>query len=56
METHIEDLATRGATVGNEPATMVLDVRVQPGGAADASRLQAFGETMGVIVRITEFP
>jgi filamentous hemagglutinin len=56
MEAHIEDLGTRGATVGGNPANMVLDLRVQPGGSAAAQSLVDYGTQYGVTVRILEFP
>src|SRR5687768_12410930 len=33
MQRHIRDLSNRGATVNGNPANMILDIRVQPGGA-----------------------
>ncbi len=56
MEDHIEDLGTRGATVGGQLATMVLDLRVQPGGAQAAQQLIQFGKQFGVKVIVKEYP
>jgi filamentous hemagglutinin len=56
MEAHIEDLGTRGATVNGQPANMVLDLRVQPGGAPAAQRLVNYGNSFGVKVIIKEYP
>ena len=56
MQAHIEDLGTRGATVGGNPADMVLDLRVQPGGAGAAQSLVDYGTDFGVTVRISEYP
>lgn len=42
MQDHILDLGTRGATVNRNPANMILDMRVQPGGAAAARSLIGF--------------
>jgi len=56
MQDHIRDLGTRGATVGGNPASMILDLRVQPGGAQAASSLGEFGKKFGVNVVIKEFP
>jgi len=56
MQEHIRDLGTRGATVGDNPANMVLDLRVQPGGTGAASSLVPLGERYGVTVNISEFP
>jgi len=56
MQTHIDDLAYNGATVDGRPANMVLDLRVQPGGAQDAASLVQYGQQQGVTVLIKEFP
>jgi filamentous hemagglutinin len=56
MQQVIEDLGTRGATVDGKPAQMVLDLRVQPGGAAAAQPLVDFGKQYGVQVTVREFP
>jgi hypothetical protein len=62
MEDHITDLATRGVTIdeglGETPAKMILDIRVQPGGADAAKPLVNFAEQFKgrVTVKITEYP
>lgn len=56
MQSHIKDLGTRGATVDGNPASMVLDLRVQPGGAADAASLIQYGQKYGVTVMVKEYP
>jgi filamentous hemagglutinin len=56
MQKHIEDLGTRGATVNDQPATMILDLRVQPGGAIAAKSLVAHGNKFEVRVIIKEYP
>jgi len=56
MQGHIDDLATSGATVNGNPANMILDLRVQPGGADVAQSLINYGRQQGVIVIIKEFP
>jgi hypothetical protein len=60
MMAHIRDLATRGATVDGTPATMILDIRVQPGGVAAAKSLFQslirYGERRDVTVIVKEFP
>jgi hypothetical protein len=56
MESHIRDLSTRGATVNGNPASMILDMRVQPGGMSAASPLVRYGRQRGVTVVIKEFP
>ncbi len=55
METHIDDLATRGATVDGKAANMALDIRVQPGGAAAAKPLISYGKSQGITVRVSEY-
>jgi RHS repeat-associated protein len=52
---HIDDLATRGASVNGKPAAMFLDLRVQPGGADAASKLVDYGAKRGVGVSVKEF-
>ncbi len=56
MQKHILDLGTRGATVNGGPAKMILDLRVQPGGAAAAQSLVGYGRQYGVTVIVKEFP
>lgn len=56
MQGHIDDLAANGATVNGSPANMILDIRVQPGGAAAAQQLIGYGKRQGVTVIIKEFP
>lgn len=56
MESTIDDLANNGATVNGQPANMVLDIRVQPGGAQDAAPLIQYGQQQGVTVIVKEFP
>jgi len=55
MENHIKDLGTRGVTVDGNPASMVLDLRVQPGGKNAAHKLVEFGKEYGVTVTVKEF-
>lgn len=55
MKEHIVDLGSSRATVNGEPAKMVLDVRVQPGGAAVAQQLVQYGARNNVTVIIKEF-
>ena len=55
MTSHIDDLATRGATVNGQKANMVLDIRVQPGGAKDAASLVQYGRQQGINVVVKEF-
>ena len=54
MARHIDDLATRGATVDRRPATMVLDLRVPPGGTEAARPLIQYGRGQNVNVLIKE--
>jgi hypothetical protein len=56
MQAHIDDLAHRGAMVNDQPANMVLDIRVQPGGEQAAQRLVAYGKQNNVTVVVKEFP
>ncbi|WP_230680155.1 DUF637 domain-containing protein, partial [Ralstonia solanacearum] len=56
METVIDQLAAGRATVNGTAANMVLDIRVQPGGAAAAQSLVSYGAERGVIVNIKVFP
>jgi filamentous hemagglutinin len=53
MRAHINELQTW--TSSNPNALRVLDIRVQPGGAAAAQPLINYGVTRGVQVRINEF-
>jgi hypothetical protein len=55
MQKHIIDLGSGRATVNGGPANMILDLRVQPGGACAAESLVEFGKARGVAVRIGEF-
>jgi hypothetical protein len=55
MQTVIDNLAANGATVNGAPANMVLDLRVQPGGAGAAQSLVGYGQQQGVTVLIKEF-
>ncbi|SHJ96775.1 hypothetical protein SAMN02745181_2900 [Rubritalea squalenifaciens DSM 18772] len=54
MEKHINDLAL-GHEVNDAPANMILDIRVQPGGASDAASLIEYGAERGVDVMVSEF-
>jgi len=56
MEAHTRDLGTRGAMVDGKLADMILDLRVQPGGAATAEQLVQYGTRYNVTVKISEFP
>ncbi len=55
MQDHIYDLGANGATVNGNPARMILDLRVQPGGAAAAQPLIQYGAKNNVTVIIKEF-
>ncbi len=55
MSDHIVDLGTRGAMVDGQPADMVLDLRVQPGGLEAAKDLRIIAEKRGVHLIIKEF-
>jgi len=55
MQDHIYDLGKNGATVNGNPATMVLDLRVQPGGSAAAQSLIQYGAKNNVTVIVKEF-
>jgi hypothetical protein len=55
MQDHIYDLGSNGATVSGKPANMILDLRVQPGGAAAAQPLVQYGRDHGVTVIVKEF-
>tara|TARA_R110001592_G_scaffold349845_1_gene645486 strand:- start:1961 stop:5785 length:3825 start_codon:yes stop_codon:yes gene_type:complete len=54
MQLHIDELNYRNAYVGGEPATKMLDLRVQPGGYNDAESLIDYGNAIGVTVNIKE--
>ncbi|MGF6604825.1 hypothetical protein P3T23_009581 [Paraburkholderia sp. GAS448] len=56
MEGVIDQLGSSNATVNGSPANMVLDMRVQPGGAAAAQQLISYGAQQGVTVRIMVYP
>ncbi|MEX6584891.1 DUF6862 domain-containing protein, partial [Ralstonia solanacearum] len=56
METVINQLGAGRATVNGAPANMVLDLRVQPGGAAAAQYLVSYSAARGVTVIIKAFP
>ena len=55
MTSHIDALANRGGTVNGRKANMVLDLRVQPGGANDAASLVQYGRQQGINVVVKEF-
>lgn len=55
MQTHIQDLGTLGHTVDGQPANMILDIRVQPGGAKAAEQLIDYGKQFNVTVKVSEF-
>ena len=55
MENHIDELATRSATVNNQPASVILDIRVQPGGLDAAASLIRYGSDRGIPVVVKEF-
>jgi hypothetical protein len=52
LQDHIDDLATRGATVDGYPARLVLDVRVPPGHEGLLKELIEYGGGRGIEVRI----
>ena len=54
MEKHIVDLGSRGATTDGVKASMILDLRVQPGGANFAQSLIKYGKQRGVTVIVKE--
>lgn len=56
MQDHITDLGARRGTVNGNPANMILDLRVQPGGRAAAESLIDFGNQNGISVIIKEIP
>uniref|UniRef100_UPI004039F26D two-partner secretion domain-containing protein n=1 Tax=unclassified Variovorax TaxID=663243 RepID=UPI004039F26D len=55
MEQHIYELGSNGATVNGNPANMVLDIRVQSGGASAAQSLIQYGRQNNVTVIIKEY-
>jgi hypothetical protein len=55
MEAHIDDLAFRGASVDGQRADLILDLRVQPGGAGTASDLIQYASQRGVGVVLKEY-
>jgi hypothetical protein len=55
MRADIRRLANSGAMVDGQPANLVLDKRVQPGGAQAASPLIGYGQQRGVTVIVKEF-
>lgn len=52
MRAHIRDLGSRGATVSNRKARMVLDIRVKPGQVRAARDLINYGKQHGVRVEV----
>jgi hypothetical protein len=56
MRKHIRDLGS-GMTVGDQPANVILDLRVPPGGASAAEPLISYGKQFGVtpIIRELDF-
>jgi hypothetical protein len=56
MRKHIRELGS-GMTVGDQPANVILDLRVPPGGAAAAEPLINYGRQFGVtpIIRELDF-
>ena len=52
MRAHIRDLGSRGATVSNRKARMVLDIRVKPGQVRAARHLIEYGKQHGVRVEV----
>ena len=55
MQDHIDDLAHNGVTINGTPASMMLDIRVQPGELQSAQPLIEYGERNGVAVIIKDF-
>lgn len=55
MRTHIDTLQSSKITVDGIPATKILDIRVQPGGLADSSKLIEYGKQRNITVIIKEF-
>jgi len=56
MQSTIDQLGSSGITVNGQPANIMLDLRVQPGGAAAAAPLIDYGAANGVSVNIGELP
>ncbi|MBY4629957.1 hemagglutinin repeat-containing protein [Rhizobium croatiense] len=55
MERTIDELSGSGITINGNPAKKILDIRVQPGGAAAAQALVDYGRSEGITVLIKEF-
>lgn len=55
MRTHIDTLQSSKITVDGIPATKILDIRVQPGGLANSSKLIEYGKQRNITVIIKEF-
>ncbi|MGR9180714.1 hemagglutinin repeat-containing protein (plasmid) [Rhizobium leguminosarum] len=55
MERTIDELSGSGITINGNPANKILDIRVQPGGAAAAQALVDYGKSEGITVLIKEF-
>jgi len=55
MRGHIDDSARSRAEINGKTAIVVLDIRVQPGGAGAAGSLIEYGRRMGVKVVVREF-
>jgi filamentous hemagglutinin len=55
LQDHINELATRPAFVNGQPAKVILDIRVPPGGAEAAQPLVEYGRSQGVTVIVKEF-
>lgn len=55
MENHIVALGNTHATVDGKKATMILDLRVQPGGKTSAESLEKIAARYNVELRIKEF-
>ena len=55
IEKHIDELGSAKATVNGVNANMILDIRVQPGGLADARKLIQYGKDNNVKVVVREF-
>ncbi|WP_379555605.1 hypothetical protein [Pseudomonas sp. MD332_8] len=52
MRMHIDTLQNSKITVAGIPATKILDMRVQPGGLADPSKLIEYGKQRNITVII----